>query len=209
MEEIQIVVENVGKHFGGRWLFEHISAGISAGQCLAITGHNGSGKSTLLKIVAGLIRPSQGRVQFFCNSSGRELDLNERLGCIGLVAPDMTMYTALTGIENILFWTKVRGIVCSPDEATAFCQQTGLARSVARQQVQTYSTGMRQRLKLAVLIAINPAVWLLDEPSTNLDKDGKALVGEMVTAAVRRKAVVLLATNEPEEAGYASTTVEL
>ena len=108
-----------------------------------------------------------------------------------------------------MFWTKVRGISYSSSEAANFCLQLGLDRIAAGQQVQTYSTGMRQRLKLAVLVAINPAIWLLDEPSTNLDNNGKALVGELVASAVRRKAVVLLATNEPEEAGYASTTVEL
>ena len=209
MKEMHIVVENVGKRFGDRWLFEHINAGILPGQCLGITGHNGSGKSTLLKIVAGLIRPTQGRVRFFSNDSGREINLKEGLTGIGLVAPDMSMYTALTGVENILFWTKVRGIAYSPGEAADFCLQLGLDRIAAGQQVQTYSTGMRQRLKLAVLVAINPAIWLLDEPSTNLDNNGKALVGELVASAVRRKAVVLLATNEPEEAGYASTTVEL
>ena len=209
MIKMHIVVENVGKRFGDRWLFEHINVKILPGQCLGITGHNGSGKSTLLKIVAGLIRPSQGRVRFFSNDSHQEINLKEGLAGIGLVAPDMSMYTALTGLENILFWTKVRGISYSPGEAANFCLQLGLDRIAAGQQVQTYSTGMRQRLKLAVLAAINPAIWLLDEPSTNLDNNGKALVGELVASAVRRKAAVLLATNELEEAGYASTTVEL
>ena len=73
----------------------------------------------------------------------------------------------------------------------------------------TYSTGMRQRLKLAVIEAINPPVWLLDEPSSNLDVSGRSIVKELIAGAVRRKAVVILATNEVEEALYGTSTIRL
>ncbi|HWR44738.1 ABC transporter ATP-binding protein [Sporomusa sp.] len=204
MRDIKIVLDNVGKRFGDKVLFENISAGFNAGQCLAVTGKNGSGKSTLLKIVAGLVRPSAGQVRF----GGKELSVSERLACTGLVSPDMAMYVALTGVENILFWTKVSGVACAAADAAAFCCQAGLG-SAGGDLVQTYSTGMRQRLKLAVLTAISPPVWLLDEPSSNLDAGGKAFVRELIETAIRKKVAVLLATNELEEAGYASGKIEL
>lgn len=206
-QTMEIYLENIGKRFGGRILFENINVRFRAGQCLAVTGRNGSGKSTLLKIVAGLLRPSAGQVRFL-DTQGAVLSKEQQLACIGMVAPDMAMYTALTGIENILFWTKVRGVSCTPAEAEVFCQEAGLGRA-GLAPVQTYSTGMRQRLKLAVGKSLEPCVWLLDEPSSNLDTDGKAYVQELMAEALRNQAVILLATNEPEEARYATDKIEL
>ncbi|WP_371372322.1 ATP-binding cassette domain-containing protein [Sporomusa aerivorans] len=204
---IRIFLKNISKSFGGRLLFSNITAGCEPGQCLAITGHNGSGKSTLLKIIAGLLRPSSGQITFF-NASGQELSVGERQHCIGMVAPDLAMYSALTGMENILFWTNMRGTMLTLAQAERLCSEAGLG-GAGRKQVQTYSTGMRQRLKLAVTKALKPAVWLLDEPYSNLDAAGKAYVRELIAGAINNDAVVLLATNEPEEARYAGGKIEL
>lgn len=207
MQTMEIYLENIGKRFGGRILFENVNARFRAGQCLAVTGRNGSGKSTLLKIVAGLLRPSAGHVRFL-DAKGAILSKEQQQASIGMVSPDMAMYTALTGIENILFWTKVRGVSCTPAAAEAFCHEAGLGQA-GLAPVQTYSTGMRQRLKLAVGKSLEPCVWLLDEPSSNLDTDGKAYVQELMASALRNKAVILLATNEPEEVRYATDKIEL
>lgn len=208
MRETRIILDHIGKYFGDRPLFTNLCAEISGGQCVAITGHNGSGKSTLLKIVAGLLRPSAGQVRFFGPDPNRQLTASERLACTGMAAPDMAMYTALTGVENILFWAKVRGSGCTPAQARECCRRVGLYQA-ADQQVQSYSTGMRQRLKLAVLVALRPSVWLLDEPSSNLDAQGRAMVGELIVKAVDGGAAVLIATNEAEESGYACAQIAL
>lgn len=204
---IRIFLRNISKCFGRRLLLDNITAGCDPGQCLAITGANGSGKSTLLKIVAGLLRPTSGQVSFL-DENQHELDSNERPGCMAMVAPDMAMYTALTGIENILFWSSVRGFAYTAAQAERFCSEAGL-EGAGHEPVQAYSTGMRQRLKLAVGKALQPAIWLLDEPTSNLDAAGKAYVRYLIADALRGKAVVLLASNDPEEAGYADSKIEL
>lgn len=199
---IKVVLDNVGKKFGDRSLFSGITAEIVNGHCLVVTGCNGSGKSTLLKIIAGLARPSTGQIRFTLDNS-----VTPRIGYSGLVSPDMAMYKTLTGIENITFWTKVRGVACSKSQAEELCSQVGIG-GAGSEQVSTYSTGMSQRLKLAVIKAVNPPVWLLDEPSTNLDKGGKSMVKELIADAVRKN-VVIMATNEAEEALYATSKIEL
>lgn len=201
----KIVIDNISKSFGQRQLFSNINAQVAGGQCLSVTGCNGSGKSTLLKIIAGLIRPSSGQVRLTLGNSSSP---KEKIPYTGFVSPDMAMYAALTGIENIIFWTKVRGVSCSTAEAEAFCRQVGLGKA-GGDMAATYSTGMRQRLKLAVIEAISPPVWLLDEPSSNLDVSGRSIVKELIAGAVRRKSVVILATNEVEEALYGTSTIRL
>lgn len=203
--EIRIVVDNIGKSFGEKLLFSNVFAEIAGGQCLTVTGCNGSGKSTFLKIIAGLVRPTSGQVKLILDN---RLCLAERIHYMGLVAPEVSMYAALTGIENIIFWTKMRGVPCSEVEAENFCRHMGLGKAGCN-LVATYSTGMRQRLKLAVIKAVNPPIWLLDEPSSNLDDNGRELVKELIFSAVGQQAVVILATNEREEAMYGKSTVTL
>lgn len=202
---MKIIIDDVGKRFGAKQLFAHVSAQVSGGQCLAVTGCNGSGKSTLLKIIAGLVRPSSGQIVFALDDGAV---VAERMAYTGMVAPDVAMYAALTGIENIRFWTKLRGGLCSHAEAVSFCRQVGLG-DAGNELAANYSTGMRQRLKLAVLQAVNPPVWLLDEPSSNLDAAGKGLVNRLIAAALSQNTLVVLATNEVEEAAYGTCSLTL
>lgn len=202
---MRVSLENISKSFDGKLLFDNINAELIAGQCLAVTGSNGSGKSTLLKIVAGLIRPSTGKVS--CNWPGLAEYQNYQQ-FTGLISPEAAMYSALTAVENVLFWTKVRGLSCSEAQASEWCHYVGLAGS-DREAVKHFSTGMRQRLKLAVMLAINPRLWLLDEPSANLDENGKELVETIIGRAVVHGAAVMLATNESREVGYASSKISL
>ncbi|CQR73700.1 Glutamine transport ATP-binding protein GlnQ [Sporomusa ovata DSM 2662] len=202
---IRILIDNIGKRFGERLLFSNISAEVASGQCLSVTGCNGSGKSTLLKIITGLVRPSTGRIRLTLDNTSSP---KEQISYTGFVSPEMAMYTALTGIENIIFWTKVRGVPSSKSEAEKLCCQVGLGKTGC-DPVATYSTGMRQRLKLAVIKGINPLVWILDEPSSNLDVSGRIIVKELIADAVRQNAAVILATNEVEEVLYGDSTLEL
>lgn len=202
---MRVLLENISKSFEGKLLFDNINAELIAGQCLAVTGCNGSGKSTLLKIVAGLVRPSTGKVS--CNWPDLA-EYQDYQHFTGLISPEAAMYSALTGIENILFWTKVRGMICNEVQASEWCRYVGLAGS-DREAVQVYSTGMRQRLKLAVMLAINPRVWLLDEPTANLDDNGRDLVEKIIDRAVCNGSAVMLATNESREVGYASCKISL
>lgn len=203
--DITLFIDQIGKKFGHRLLFANLRAEVASGQCLTVTGPNGSGKSTLLKIIAGLVRPSSGQIRL-TPANGRPLRAPGAY--TGLVSPDLAMYGALTGMENIIFWAKLRGIACSQAEAGRLCRRLGLG-GAGDERVAAYSTGMRQRLKLAVLAAINPPLWLLDEPSSNLDAGGRTLVQELIAGAARQQAAIVLATNEAEEARYGNTKIEL
>ncbi|WP_378956423.1 ATP-binding cassette domain-containing protein [Pelosinus sp. sgz500959] len=205
-QSVSVKLVNVSKKIGSRVLFEGLTVTVNSGQCLAITGPNGSGKSTLLKMIAGLSRATTGTIQVL--GDGKMLDTEARLACLGLVSPEIVFYADMTGSENLLFFVRVRGGYCSAEQVADYCQIVGLT-AAKDQLVQTYSTGMRQRLKFALILALKPLLWLLDEPSSNLDADGKRLVSKMIGDGLVEQTTVIIATNEPWEAQNASYKIEL
>lgn len=205
-KDISVNLQNVSKKIREKVLFERLNLTVNSGQCLAVTGANGSGKSTLLKMIAGLVRTTAGTIQVL--GDGRQLGIEERITCVGLVSPEITFYVDMTGVENILFLTRVRGLQCSLGQINEFFEIVGLALS-KDQLIHTYSTGMRQRLKFAVMLALQPLLWLLDEPSSNLDAGGKVLVSKMITMALTEQKIVIIASNEPWEVEYADCKIEL
>lgn len=205
-KSISVNLLNVSKKMGARVLFERLDVLVNSGQCLAVTGANGSGKSTLLKMIAGLVHPTTGTIHVL--GGGRQLDAEERIACVGLVSPEIVFYAEMTGVENILFLTRVRGLQYSLEQVGEFCQSVGLA-VYKDHLVHTYSTGMRQRLKFALMLATQPLLWLLDEPSSNLDADGKILVSNMIGNALAGQKTVIIATNELWEVEHADYKIAL
>src|SRR5437667_12348962 len=105
---LQLQLERVGRRFGARRVFADVNAAVATGEGLAITGANGSGKSTLVAIMAGLLRPSAGRVSI--RVDGKELEGDPRRDAIGVVAPDLALYGELTALENLRFLARLRGL---------------------------------------------------------------------------------------------------
>ena len=170
--------------YGRRTLFAGVSAEVSPGRCLVVSGANGSGKSTLLKIVAGLTRPEAGQVEFN--------------GLRGYAAPDVQLYGELTGSENLQFFARLRGLADLDD--AALLKQVGLPASRGRDFVSAYSSGMRQRLKLAVSLLGDPPLLIWDEPTATLDAAGRALTDALLAASLAAGRIVVAATNDAEEA---------
>ena len=206
MQGIIVELVNVSKKYGRRQLFVTINRQICPGECIAVTGSNGSGKSTLLKVIAGLIRPSSGTVKVHHN--GHEVVADKRMPCFGLISPELIFYNAMTGYENLHFLVRARGVGLSDEQLMNCLESVGLTGR-QHELLSTYSTGMRQRLKFALLVALRPPIWLLDEPSSNLDEEGKKLVKRLVDDALEQQATVIIATNDPEEANYAGQKIAL
>lgn len=198
-------VSGIGKHYGETLLFKNISFQLKRGDALAITGWNGSGKSTLLRIIAGLVKPSSGQVEMFLN--GEPISRESRRRFIGMVAPALSLYDELTGLENMEFFSKVRGISCDRSDCLNFIDQVGLGGH-ATKACGEYSSGMKQRLKLAQALLHEPPLLLLDEPGSNLDSQGIEVVEDIVSRQ-RRTGVCVIASNEKREADYADRAINL
>jgi heme exporter protein A len=202
---VHLALEGVAKRFGRRRVFEGITAAVRHGEVLIVTGANGSGKSTLLLVIAGLLRPTRGRV--VATLDGKQLATDNRREWLGMVAPDLTLYPELTALENLRFFERVRGRVPRDGDLYELLERVGLTGR-GRDAVGTYSSGMRQRLKYAFALAHAPKVLLLDEPTANLDVSGVSMV-ESIIAEQRRRGVLVLATNEPEEVRHGDQCVAL
>jgi heme exporter protein A len=201
---IFLELRDIYKSFGERDVICGVNVSLGSG-CLVVTGRNGSGKSTLLRIIAGLTAPSSGEVVF--TRDGEQLGGDALRDAAGLVAPDLTLYDELSAIENLRFFSRVRGLHRSDAELAALLDRFGLSGR-EDDTLGSYSSGMRQRVKYAFALVHDPDVLLLDEPSANLDEAGAAIVDQVI-AEHRSRGIVIVATNEADELRYGDSVLEL
>lgn len=192
--------------FGRRVLFRGLSLSLEGGESLAIVGPNGSGKSTLLQILGGLRAPWAGRLEL--SVGGRYVARLDHPLHVGIVAPYVNLYGALSAAENLRFLARLRGFRNHESNVHSELAAVGLGHR-ADDLVATFSSGMVQRLRIAAASLFEPALLLLDEPSTMLDEAGLHLVEGCVVAAARRGAIVLLATNVRDEARRCDRTCDV
>jgi heme exporter protein A len=190
-------VEGVGHRFGSLLLFRRLSFTMEDGESLAVTGANGAGKSTLLRILAGVLTPKAGHVTL--RVDGQEVAPETHPRRVGLVAPYLGLYDALTARENLSFLAQARRLADADRRIDAVLDQVGLANR-ADDPVSTFSSGMQHRVKYAAALLADPPLLLLDEPSVTLDEAGRALVESVIDEQRKRGGLVVVATNRPEEA---------
>jgi heme exporter protein A len=203
---VRVSFEKVGKRFDTRTVLAQLSGTVEPGRVLVVAGPNGSGKSTLLNILAGVIRPSRGEVLY--RQDEDDIPRPRWFAHLGVAAPDMAVYDELTAVENLMFFARLRGLEARPDSIGALLQELGLAAREHGRHVGTYSSGMKQRVKLAQAVIHEPAVLLLDEPSSNLDTAGHDAVARLVDR-FRSRAAVAVATNDPREMAWGDARIEL
>jgi ABC-type multidrug transport system ATPase subunit len=187
--------ENLDKRFSGPPLFSGLSFAAKRG-LVAVSGRNGSGKTTLLKILAGLVRPSSGRV--ILERGGAALADGARRLAVGWAGPDLAFYGELTGEENLRFFRKATGRPAESGEMTRRLLDAGLSEEAIGRRVEEYSTGMVQRLRIAFARLFDPEILLLDEPTAGLDAQGREMVRRVVEES-RRAGTVVVASNDERD----------
>lgn len=193
--QLAIRFQSVTKRFEQRIVLRNLSLVVNEHQSLVVAGPNGSGKSTLLKLAVGLIRPSSGEVSI--TVAGKRLNPSAARFVVGYISPELAIYNELTAVENLTFFATVRGLHLSHDELAGLLSRVGL-KGRGRDRVSDFSSGMRQRLKLACAVLHHPPILIFDEPTSCLDEDGAGLVQEILEKH-RRYGVAMIATNEPRE----------
>jgi heme exporter protein A len=202
---MKLEVQNLAKRFGARKVFDNINFTLERGDSIAIVGPNGSGKSTLLKLIIGFGIPTRGKVIFY--DDNKKLDFNQYRHRLALVSPYLALYASLTARENLKFLAKVNGDIISQSDIEKVLTEVGLAGR-GDDFVSAYSSGMLQRLKYAAAFLKGPEILLIDEPTSNLDEDGKKMVFEQIEAR-RKDTIIIIATNEKEEYRFADRLCQL
>jgi len=201
--QFSLIIDNVSKSFGPHLICRNITCELAIGQSLAVIGPNGSGKSTMVKMIAGLVRPDSGRIRHLLDGFPIKPEYWHRH--VGLVSPELALYEELTARENLAFANQVGGWERSRRDFDDLLAEFGL-KGRGDDRVSTYSSGMKQRLKLAAALLKEPRLLLLDEPTITLDVDGTARVW---AALARRQTALIIATNDPEEAGRAEARLAM
>ena len=204
-DRIRLQIDHVGKTYGVRQVLRSVCADLRDGNILVVTGRNGAGKSTLLRIIAGLLRPTQGAVRIWID--GVAVRDEARRHVLGFVGADVHLYRDLTPREHLRLLGRLRGLPMGVAECAAALEQVGLAGR-EDEPVAGFSSGMQQRLRYALALIHQPRLLLLDEPTTNLDAPGIAIVERVIQDATAR-GVVVLATNDPRELRYGDLVLPL
>ncbi len=187
-----LVASDLSRRFGPRWALVRVDLQVPPGGSLLLLGPNGSGKTTLLRCLATALRPHHGTVLWGGRSMWEERA--ELRAGIALWSHATHLYEDLTAHENLAVWARMGGMSA---DVPALLDRVGLSAS-AHISVRGFSAGMRRRLSLARVLLKQPALALLDEPYTNLDADGRALVGHVIDELRGRGASVIVSTHEPE-----------
>lgn len=205
---MKISLTDAGKRFNRDWIFRHFDYTFEAGQSYAITGPNGSGKSTLLQVLSGGMYINEGKIEYGLNDGGWQKDsvnvrpLTGQLTSdniythVSICAPYLEVVEEMTLREFLDFHHGFKPFL-SGITTDLIISAIGLEKAVNK-QIRNYSSGMKQRVKLAQCIFSDTAIVLLDEPCTNLDAAGIKLYHQLITDYCKDRLVVVSSNDEVE-----------
>lgn len=198
---MHIELQQAGKRFNRDWIFRNLSFSFQPNETYAITGPNGSGKSTLLQLLGNISEASEGSILYDGMNSRKNEDLHEK---IALAAPYLECIEEMTALEMIIFHSHFKTL---KESISTILETVGLASS-GHKQIRYFSSGMKQRLKLGLAFFSETPVLLLDEPFTNLDKDGMTLYESLMNQSLGKRTVII-SSNDPAEYHFTNNIINI
>jgi ABC-type multidrug transport system ATPase subunit len=193
---MKVSLTDAGKRFNRDWIFRHLNYTFEDGNSYAIIGPNGSGKSTLLQVISGSMQVNEGNIQFADGSQQPAVGTDEIFNHVSICAPYLEVIEEMTAKEFLAFHQRFKPFLSSVtiDSILFF---VGLEKAVHK-QIRYYSSGMKQRVKLAQAIFSDVPVILLDEPCTNLDLAGIELYHQLINEYCKNRLVIVSSNDEME-----------
>jgi heme exporter protein A len=188
----ELTADNLQLWRGEQHVLRGVCLAVSGGQCLQVTGANGAGKTTLLRALCGLTPLEHGQVCWRGEDVALDrLSFHNELSYLG---HDNALKADLTAAENLRYAVALRRRVGAA-EIVAALSRTGIAEA-AQQLLRHLSAGQRRRVALARVLLGGGALWVLDEPGSNLDARGQGLLGEMVAQHLQDGGLAVIATHQ-------------
>ena len=219
---MRITLNNIGKRYNQEWIFKHLSYEFTSDNAYAILGPNGSGKSTLLQIIAGNFLLSEGTVEYYLSDKIRntpngteknqQATINQQqitseaiYQHLSFASPYLELLEEYTLMESICFHSKFKNFYPSltPEKIIELCE---LEKS-SDKELKYFSSGMKQRVRLALAIFSDTPLLLLDEPASNLDKQGIRWYQKMMGDFSKDRLVIVCSNQQQQE--YSFCTKEL
>ena len=205
MSDYILKADSVAKNFGRRLIFRGINFEFNVNGVYGISGPNGSGKSTLVKIIAGLSSPSEGIISHSHNDKNI---IPEKLhNYIGFVSPYLVLYEEFSAWENLEYFARIRDVAFNKEKIETLLNDF-LLYERKDDLVKTYSSGMKQRMKFIFALMHSPNLIILDEPTSNLDEEGKDTVYKIVEREGKEN-IVIVASNEKSDLALCGYTILL
>ena len=185
-----LTIDNISYSINNRSILTKLGFSVSCNSCLILTGKNGSGKSTLLRIIATMLQPKAG----FLSWNDYKIDdiKDDYRGDMIYLGGSNFFKSQLTVAENIEFWAKMFGeSILIPSAVEYFNLSENLHKKIGE-----LSAGWKQRAFLSQLLFRQATIWLLDEPSKDLDQDGKKLLFDLISIKISQGGIVILASHD-------------
>lgn len=201
---MKISLTDAGKRFNRDWIFRHLTYTFEEGKSYAIIGPNGSGKSTLLQALSGSMQLNEGNIQFSILDS--QFSNEEIFRQISICAPYLEVIEEMTLKEFLDFHHGFKPFL--PElSIEKIISLLGLEKAVSK-QIRYYSSGMKQRVRLAQAIFSDVPVILLDEPCTNLDAAGISLYHQLINDFCKNR-LVIVSSNDEVEFGFCKERINI
>lgn len=190
---MHIQLTNIGKRYNYEWIFKGIQLELTSQNNYAILGSNGSGKSTLLQVIAGNFIPSEGEISYKLNNAS--IDAEDIYTQLSIATPYLDLFEEFTLNESVEFHSKFKPFMAGLDtQQIVTLMQLEKAKD---KQLKYFSSGMKQRVRLALAILSNTPLLLLDEPTSNLDKNAINWYQQLIQTYSRDR-LIIVASNQLE-----------
>lgn len=185
-----LTINNLTFYKDNKKIFSNLGFSLSTSSALVVTGKNGCGKSSLLKIIAGISQPKSGEI--FWDEQNVANFRDDFNGDMQFLGHKNFFKNELTVFENLNFYAQLRGTEVAVNSALSFFDLF----EVAEEKVKKLSAGWQQKAMLALLLACPATIWLLDEPSTNLDKKAKEKLHGLIKTRIKEQGLVIITTHD-------------
>jgi len=201
---MKINLTKLGKRFNRDWIFRNLDFQFDSSKHYAITGPNGSGKSTLLQIISGSSIYNEGNISYLENE--KSFSPEKIFQKISFAAPYLDMIEEMTLAEFFSFHNKMKGWIPTVDTKEIIFLSS--LENAAHKQIRYFSSGMKQRVKLAQAIFSNSPIVLLDEPLTNLDEEGVSLYHNLIEKHCKNR-LLIISSNDKKEYSFCDEIIDV
>jgi len=189
-----ISVKNITKTFKDFEALKNLSIEVAQGEIYGLLGSNGAGKSTTINILLGFLNPNSGEA--FINGINAVSEKLKTRKSIGYIPENVNLYPYLTGIENLDYFCKLAGKNYNREKLKEFLLECGLDLISIDKKLDTYSKGMRQKVGIAIALAKEANVYLLDEPASGLDPLASTELSSILKKLSKSGASILMASHD-------------
>ena len=187
-----IKLNDISKSFKNKKALDKLSLEVSSGEIYGLLGANGAGKSTTLNLLLGFLRPDSGSIEIIDSTKNKTITNNE----IGYIPENVNLYPYLSGLENLDYFCRIAGIKFNSSELKSLLNECGLEQDAYNKPTSDYSKGMRQKVGIAIALAKNAKIYLLDEPASGLDPMASNELSEILKKLSSKGATILMASHD-------------